>query len=600
MMMKEIALGLAARGRPVFPCDPFTKRPLTARDKDEAGNPISGTGGLKKATVDLDQIKRWWADHPAAMVGLPTGEPIGVWVLEIDISDKKTEIPFTTVEAQVAAIEAEIGGRLPPTLRVKTPRGGEHWYFRSGNDFPRNSQSIERGGNKLNGIDVRGDGGYVIAAGSRRADGKVYDYVDRSVSVATAPAELVDWACGRGKWQVKKKQAEPASVQSNAQELFTHPHKNYARAAFDREIDALASCPEGSRNEKILKTASALASFVPHKLLTESEVRTAIEKIIAGWDNVAKSRETMENGIRYGLSNPRELPRHITETAVRTSSGINITVNDFHAFMPMHQYVFAPSGDMWPSASVNSRIPPVKDDDKEISASQWIDRNRPVEQMTWAPGLPRLIKDRLIFDGGWFDHAGVTVFNLYKPPRISLGNAGNAGRWIEHINMIYPNEANHIINWLAWRVQQPQVKINHALVLGGKQGIGKDTILEPVKYAIGPWNFKEITPEQALQRFNAFLKSVILRINEARDLGEHDRFALYERLKAIIAAPPDVLRVDEKHLKEHMVPNVSGVIFTTNNRDALYLASDDRRHLVAWSEMTKEDFDEAYWNVPVR
>src|SRR5262249_3443242 len=137
-----------------------------------------------------------------------------------------------------------------------------------------------------------------------------------------------------------------------------------------------------------------------------------------------------------------------------------------------------------------------------------IDRNRPVEQMTWSPGMPRLITNQLISDGGWFEHHGVTVFNLYKPPTLTLGNPGKAGRWIEHLNTVYPGEAEHITMWLAYRVQKPEIKINHALVMGGKPGIGKDTILEPVKYAVGPWNFKEITPEQALQRFNSFLKSV--------------------------------------------------------------------------------------------
>ena len=44
------------------------------------------------------------------------------------------------------------------------------------------------------------------------------------------------------------------------------------------------------------------------------------------------------------------------------------------------------------------------------------------------------------------------------------------------------------------------------------------------------------------------------------------------------------------------MPNVTGVIITTNNKDALYLPPDDRRHLVAWSELAKEDFDEPYWN----
>ncbi len=81
-------------------------------------------------------------------------------------------------------------------------------------------------------------------------------------------------------------------------------------------------------------------------------------------------------------------------------------------------------------------------------------------------------------------------------------------------------------------MQRPHEKINHALVLGGKQGIGKDTLLEPVKHAVGPWNFIEVSPQQVLGRFNGFLKSVILRVSEARDLGDFDRFAFYDHMKS--------------------------------------------------------------------
>jgi phage terminase large subunit-like protein len=63
--------------------------------------------------------------------------------------------------------------------------------------------------------------------------------------------------------------------------------------------------------------------------------------------------------------------------------------------------------------------------------------------------------------------------------------------WIEHIRRVFPNNADHIIQYLAHRVQRPGEKINHALVLGGEPGIGKDTALEPVKRAVGHWNFKE-------------------------------------------------------------------------------------------------------------
>lgn len=68
-------------------------------------------------------------------------------------------------------------------------------------------------------------------------------------------------------------------------------------------------------------------------------------------------------------------------------------------------------------------------------------------------------------------------------------------------------------------------------------------------------------------------------------------------MKAYTAAPPDVLRVDEKHLREHSVFNVCGVIITTNHKaDGIHLPSDDRRHFVAWSDLRKEDFTEGYWN----
>ena len=231
-----------------------------------------------------------------------------------------------------------------------------------------------------------------------------------------------------------------------------------------------------------------------------------------------------------------------------------------------------------------------------IPASAWLDKNSPVEQMTWAPGLPMLIRHRLVSEGGWIDHANVTCFNLYRPPRIQPGDPAKAGKWIDHVKKIYPADAVHIIRFLAHRVQRPQEKINHALVLGGNQGIGKDTLLEPAKYAVGPWNFGEVSPSQTLGRFNGFLKSVILRINEAKDMGETDRFKFYDHLKAYTAAPPDVLRVDEKNLREHSVFNICGVIITTNHKtDGIYLPADDRRHFVAWSEFTKEDFTEDYW-----
>ena len=97
---------------------------------------------------------------------------------------------------------------------------------------------------------------------------------------------------------------------------------------------------------------------------------------------------------------------------------------------------------------------------------------------------------------------GITTFNLYLPPTIELGDPNAAEPWLEHVYRVYPDDAEHIIQWLAHRVQFPWEKINHALLLGGNQGIGKDTLLEPVKYAVGAANFAEVSPRQAMGRFN--------------------------------------------------------------------------------------------------
>src|SRR5262249_12738646 len=80
------------------------------------------------------------------------------------------------------------------------------------------------------------------------------------------------------------------------------------------------------------------------------------------------------------------------------------------------------------------------------------------------------------------------------------------------------------------------------------------------------------------------------------NLGDLNRYAFYEHTKTLTAAPPDVLRVDEKHIREHSVFNCTGVVITTNHKaNGIYLTEDDRRHYVAWSPLTKEDFIPAYW-----
>lgn len=267
-----------------------------------------------------------------------------------------------------------------------------------------------------------------------------------------------------------------------------------------------------------------------------------------------------------------------------------ITKEDFFAIMPLNAYVYIPTLEFWSATVIDKRI--------GKKTSTWICKNKPVEQITWSPGHPQIIADLVASDGYFIPHPGNRIFNTYRPPQQNGGDASQARKWLDHVALVYPDDWQHIVFWFAHRVQHPDVKINHALVLGGAMGNGKDTMIEPVRQAIGLGNFKETYPQKMLRsEFNSYVKAVILRINEARDLGEFDRFKLYDHVKTMFATPPFTIPCNEKYLKEIEIANAVSVIITTNHKaDGIFLPHDDRRHYVAWTQLTQNDFTIEYWN----
>jgi Family of unknown function (DUF5906)/RepB DNA-primase from phage plasmid len=274
----------------------------------------------------------------------------------------------------------------------------------------------------------------------------------------------------------------------------------------------------------------------------------------------------------------------------------DIHLDDFVAFLPTSQYFHRPTGAMWTPNSIKAKIARVSVGSKKVAPTDWLNAFRCAVQMTWAPGEPPEIRDKIITDGGWIGHPGAMCLNVFRPATVVLGKAAGAGRWLDLVRKVYPEGAEHIIRWLACRVQRPEIKINHCLFLGGSPGIGKDTMLAPVINAVGPWNCQEIAPKALLGSFNGYIKGVIVRISEARDLGDTNRYEFYEASKTLCAAPPDVLRCNEKHTKEFYVLNICGLILTSNYRtDGIFLPADDRRHYVCWSDVVSSDFDSGYW-----
>lgn len=159
----------AARGWRVIPILPGQKHP---------GVPSWQTA----ATTDNDLIDQWWTVNPGHGIGIATGRASGIWVLDVDNGDdKRGDDTLNDLEAA--------NGELPATPTVHTGSGGRHLYFAvpEGRDI-RNHQSGRMGP----GLDVRGEGGQVLAPPTIHPNGRPYEW-DVEAGPDLPPAMAPDW-----------------------------------------------------------------------------------------------------------------------------------------------------------------------------------------------------------------------------------------------------------------------------------------------------------------------------------------------------------------------------------------------------------------------
>ena len=582
----EAAEVYASYGVPVFPCDWRLKKQKDGLKKVSKGPlPELGKGGLYVATADLEQVRSWWQRWPDALIGVPMGRRVGIWAVDVDHKDAHAG------DGIEAWYRLEVQHGSAGTRSHLTGTNGLHHFYLWNSNNPIGCSK----GKLPPGMEVKGEGGYVIFPPSPYVrEGKAVCYsVSNDRSPEPAPPWLYDLILG------KREGAKGNGGDNTSAGGYTWS-PDFGPRKLNEFCELVRSAQKGHWDEA-RRRVFKFGRWVGGGVMDVNEALDALENAARQSGAPADYLGEVKRAFLNGVAQP-EAP-----------STEGVSLDDFYAYMPQHSYIYVPTREHWPASSVNARLPygvPVFDKDRNpvldkngeqerIKSSMWLDQNRAIEQMTWAPGQEMLIRDRLISEGGWIEKLGVTCFNLYRPPIIEPGEAAKVGPWLEHVHKVFGDEdAEWIIKWCAQRVQHPEVKINHALVLGSeKQGTGKDTMLEPVKRAVGPWNFQEASPQQALGRFNGFLKSVILRLNEARDLGDVNRYQFYEHTKVFTAAPPDVLLVDEKFLRAHNILNCVGVILTTNYKtNGIYLPAEDRRHYVAWTHITPSDFAAGYWN----
>jgi hypothetical protein len=175
---------------------------------------------------------------------------------------------------------------------------------------------------------------------------------------------------------------------------------------------------------------------------------------------------------------------------------------------------------------------------------------------------------------------------------------GDITPWLEHCQVLVPEpaELEHIFNVMAYKVQHPEVKINHAVLHGGDEGCGKDTMWAPFIWSVcgsGLKNRGLLDNDTINGQWGYQFESEILIINELKEPEAAARRALANKLKPIIAAPPEMLSINRKGLHPYDMMNRMFVLAFSNDSVPISIGSQDRRWFCVWSAAPRIDDDEA-------
>lgn len=220
------ALAYAQRfGFPVFPCRPRAKEPLTQH-------------GFKEATRDPAQIRAWWKHWPTANVGLPTGVISEILVFDIDPRHDGHQSLVRLVEKY---------GELTITPTVLTGGDGRHYYFRANEE----AQIRNSAGALGPGLDVRGEGGYVIAPPSVHPSGQRYRWEPGSRIDELELAPLPSWLSNL----LVRPHIGPAANKT----VLGPPRRTTGGLIRQLDLTQMAAgVPEGQRDERLFRLACHL------------------------------------------------------------------------------------------------------------------------------------------------------------------------------------------------------------------------------------------------------------------------------------------------------------------------------------------------------
>ena len=598
------ALDYAARGLPVFPCKPAgtdAKRPFTAH-------------GFKDATTDPEQIRAWWERWPAALIGGAMGPAAGVFGVDPDVPKEQGDADG--LGAWIALVERH--GGIPHTHAHETPSGGRHFLFA----YPVGIRITNKeGALKGTGINVRGEGGYLIMAPSRLADGREYRFVDEFDfwNFAEAPQWLLDLITAEPERQAEPGPDPAAEPPPRTERSTGHDEaiRRYVAAAVDRECDLVARCTRGGRNNQLNISAFNLGTLVGANVLGSHEATrrlyaAAEEAGLVQADGKRAAMATIESGLTSGAAKPRDMSKVAARSKARSDRAESAAQSN------SEQRAADPQEDDDDLSRLNREFCVVLDSgkarvlhfetvrqekhsrevacflsfedfrnfhmnrfvevkSKDIPLGQWWLKHpdrRQYRGLTFEPAAEREINGRLNLWRGW----GVEA------------KAGNWSLMRAHIVEVLANGdqffAEYITRWCAWSVQHPAERAQAALVFKGKRGTGKGTLGNALCRIFGQHGTHISTAEHLAGRFNGHLRDAcLLFADEAYWPGDKGAEGSLKRL----VTEPDLF-IEAKGKDGITVPNMVHVMMASNDDWVVPAGEDERRYaMFQVSDIHKQD-----------
>ncbi len=226
-------------------------------------------------------IRAWWRRWPDANVGIRTGSVSSLVVVDVDPGHGGLDT--------VRRLHAE--GPLPEGLRVRTGSGGWHLYFAHPGGVICNSAGTALGP----GVDVRGDGGYVIAPPSRHRSGGRYLWQGRW-TLPELPPHLLERV--RPPERPAARLSEPLKTGRSL--------SAWAARALEDEAHQVRFAAAGGRNLRLNRAAFSLGQIVASGLLDAESVTDHLHQAALGAGLGAReARLTIRSGLDAGMRRPR-------------------------------------------------------------------------------------------------------------------------------------------------------------------------------------------------------------------------------------------------------------------------------------------------------